>query len=106
MRTTQQRRHCNPVKPISPDHMPLQTRIQPHSRLLKLMFASYLGLWVALAFNPVDRSAWVLENALVGILLLTLLVVRRQLRFSHTSLLLTTTFRMPHAFASHYTPSQ
>ena len=86
--------------------MPLQTRSQPHSRLLKLMFASYLGLWVALAFNPVDRSAWVLENALVGILLLTLLGVRRLFRFSDTSLLLMTIFLMLHAVGAHYTYSE
>jgi putative membrane protein len=70
------------------------------------MFASYLGLWVALAFNPVDRSAWVLENALVGILLLTLLGVRRLFRFSDTSLLLMTIFLMLHAVGAHYTYSE
>src|SRR3546814_16589784 len=63
-------------------------------------------LWTALAINPSDRSAWLLENALVLALFCLLWIIRKQFRFSNASLLLILLFLSLHTLGSHYTYSE
>jgi len=66
----------------------------------------YAVLWVWLGIAPSDRSAWVLENALVAGLVLLLWLVRNSFRFSDVSLYLILAFLALHAVGSHYTYSE
>lgn len=66
----------------------------------------YIVLWVALGISPADRSAWLLENALVLGLVLLLWLARRAFRFSDVSLYLILAFLALHAVGSHYTYSE
>lgn len=66
----------------------------------------YAVLWVWLGISPSDRSAWVLENALVVGFVLLLWLVRRSFRFSDASLYLILAFLALHAVGSHYTYSE
>jgi putative membrane protein len=75
-------------------------------KALKLAAAAYLLLWLALAINPVDRPAWLLENALVFGLFALLWFIRRLFRFSNASLLLILLFLALHTLGSHYTYSE
>lgn len=68
--------------------------------------AAYALLWTVLAINPADRSAWLLENALVLLLFCLLWFIRRQFRFSNASLLLILLFLSLHTLGSHYTYSE
>ncbi|MFC3340208.1 DUF2238 domain-containing protein [Paracandidimonas soli] len=68
--------------------------------------AAYAVLWAALAIHPADRSAWVLENALVLALCMALVLARRWFRFSNASLLLILLFLALHTLGSHYTYSE
>jgi len=68
--------------------------------------AAYAILWLALAIKPVDRAAWLLENALVLALFCLLWVIRRQFRFSNASLLLILLFLSLHTLGAHYTYSE
>jgi putative membrane protein len=66
----------------------------------------YALLWLALAIKPVDRSTWMLENALVLVLAMVLFGVRKHFRFSNASLLLILAFLCLHAVGAHYTYSE
>lgn len=68
--------------------------------------AAYAVLWAALAIHPADRSAWVLENALVLALCMALVLARRWFRFSNASLRLILLFLALHTLGSHYTYSE
>jgi putative membrane protein len=70
------------------------------------VFCGYVVLWVMLAFNPVDRSTWLLENTLVLVLGVVLFSIRKAFRFSNVSLLLILTFLCLHAVGAHYTYSE
>lgn len=73
---------------------------------LYIAVPAYLLLWVALSLHPADRQAWLLENALVLLLLVVLWVVRKAFRFSDLSLLLILLFLSLHTLGSHYTYSE
>lgn len=75
-------------------------------KAVKLAAAAYFLLWLALAINPVDRPAWLLENALVFGLFGLLWFIRRLFRFSNASLLLILLFLTLHTVGSHYTYSE
>lgn len=98
--------HSNPVSTNSPPSAPLHSRSHTGSAVVKLVFSGYLLLWVALAFHPFDRSAWMLENALVLVLAAVLFSVRKLFRFSNASLLLILAFLYLHAVGAHYTYSE
>lgn len=73
---------------------------------VRIAAALYLVLWTWLAVSPSDRSAWMLENALVAGLAILLWCVRRAFRFSDVSLYLILAFLTLHAVGSHYTYSE
>ena len=68
--------------------------------------AVYLLIWIALAIAPVDRSTWLLENALVVGLFAALLIARRVFRFSNASLYLILLYLTLHSIGAHYTYSE
>lgn len=72
----------------------------------RIAAVAYGLLWAALAIHPTDRSAWLLENALVLMLFGLLWCIRRQFRFSNASLLLILLFLSLHTLGSHYTYSE
>jgi putative membrane protein len=72
-------------------------------RLHQWLLAAYLVLWTALAFDPVHRRDWLLENILAVLLLGLLLGTYRQFRFSDRSYILIATFMALHAVGAHYT---
>lgn len=76
------------------------------STAVAIAAAAYFILWLALAIRPVDRAAWLLENALVLALFCLLWAIRRQFRFSNASLLLILLFLSLHTLGSHYTYSE
>jgi|SRR5690606_29847748 len=88
-------------------HAQAETLQRPAGRKTVLIAASaYAILWAALAIHPSDRSAWLLENALVLALFCLLWFIRHQFRFSNASLLLILLFLSLHTLGSHYTYSE
>ncbi|MFW7342106.1 DUF2238 domain-containing protein [Pollutimonas sp. H1-120] len=80
---------------------------RPAGRIaVKLAAAAYFLLWLALAIEPIDRPAWLLENMLVAGLFGLLWFIRRLFRFSNVSLLLILLFLALHTLGSHYTYSE
>jgi len=67
---------------------------------------AYAALWLALAVQPLDRSTWLLENALVVALCVGVCVLRRWLRFSNAALYMMLGFLALHAVGAHYTYSE
>jgi putative membrane protein len=59
--------------------------------------------WIALAMEPNDRAAWLLENALVIVAVVALAATYRQLRFSRLSYSLIFAFLCIHEIGAHYT---
>jgi len=74
-------------------------------KAVRIAAAAYLVLWAVLAVHPADRMTWLLENALVLMLVAALWLMRRQFRFSNASLLLIILFLALHMVGSHYTYS-
>ena len=72
---------------------------------IRIVFAAFAVLWVALALAPVSRSDWMLENVmtLVGVGLLVAFWRARTL--SQTSVALALVFLALHAIGAHYTYS-
>jgi putative membrane protein len=69
-----------------------------------LVLAALFGLWWAvLAIHPLDRSAWLLENALVLAGVALLAVFHRRLLFSRVSYTLIFVFMCLHQAGAHYT---
>jgi len=66
----------------------------------------YGVLWSALAWAPLDRHDWILENALVAVALLVLALSYKPLPFSRVSYTLIALFLCLHALGSHYTYSE
>ncbi|AEC22012.1 hypothetical protein PT7_3472 [Pusillimonas sp. T7-7] len=88
-------------------HAQAETLQRPAGRTAVLIAAAaYAMLWAALAISPSDRSAWLLENALVLALFCLLWIIRKQFRFSNASLLLILLFLSLHTLGSHYTYSE
>lgn len=76
------------------------------NRLSRIALVAYAVLWIALAIHPVDRSTWLLENALVAILWLALVILHRSFRLSDASLSLILCYLALHTIGSHYTYSE
>jgi len=72
---------------------------------LGLLALVYAVLWAALAIRPLDRSDWLLENALVLVFGAVLVVTRRWFVFSRVSYTLIFLFLCLHAVGAHYTYS-
>jgi putative membrane protein len=62
--------------------------------LVKGFFAAYLILWVYLAFDPLDRFDWILDNLLVFFLGPPFLYSARRFRFSDQSYILILVYLM------------
>lgn len=75
-------------------------------RLPAILLALLTLLAVVLAFNPVDRADWALENALALGLVLLLWFTRKRFRLSRTSYVLIFLFLVLHEFGAHYTYSK
>ena len=68
-----------------------------------ILLGLYAAWWAALAIAPVDRSDWLLENALVFIAIPALVLTYRNLRFSNLSYTLLFVFFCLHEVGAHYT---
>ncbi len=73
------------------------------TRYLLILLVCYLGLWIALALNPVDRGDWLLENLVVFATFFVLGLTYGRFRFSTFSYTLFFLFLALHAFGAHYT---
>jgi len=72
------------------------------------LYAGFLGLlfllwWIVLAVRPLDRKDWALENALVVVIVGTLVATRRRFPFSRISYTLLFLFLCLHEVGAHYT---
>lgn len=76
------------------------------SPLVRVLVWSYLAFWGWMAFAPLDRETWLLENGLAFVLWIVLLVTHRHFAFSQLSCVLLFVFLLMHAFGSHYTYSK
>lgn len=73
------------------------------NRLLHLMLAWLLVLWVVTAINPLYPRDWFLENLLVFIYTILLIVTYRRFQFSNLSYALFAVFLSLHLMGAHYT---
>lgn len=81
-------------------------RIRPNfreNRLLQVLAAGYVVVWVMLAINPVYPDDWLLENILVVLFVGGLIVTYRKFPLSDLSYVLTVLFMALHAVGAHYT---
>jgi putative membrane protein len=69
------------------------------------LFGFFGVFWVLLAFNPHDRSDWLLENLLLFVFVAALLAGGRALPLSRISYTLIVVFLLLHAVGAHYTYS-
>ncbi len=76
-----------------------------HLRYVLILAALYAALWIVLAIEPLDREAWTLENALVGLFLLMLVASYRHFPLSRISYTMIFVFLCVHAFGAHFTYS-
>lgn len=69
-----------------------------------LFLAVVCGLvWIVTAIAPIDRSAWLLENILVGLIAIVIVVAHRRLKLSNASYLFFVLFLLLHLIGAHYT---
>lgn len=73
--------------------------------LVKGFFAAYLILWFYLAFEPLDRFDWILDNLLVFLLGPPFLYSARRFRFSDASYILIIVYLMLCAIGAHWSYS-
>ena len=78
----------------------------PHRRYLAILAVLFGLWWILLAFHPLDRSAWMMENSvcLLGVACLALL--HRWLLLSRVSYTLIFLFSCLHLVGAHYTYSK
>jgi len=77
-----------------------------NNRLLLLMLAWLLGLWLVMAINPFNRFDWFLENILVFVYGGLLIATYRNFAFSNLAYGLFTLFMSLHLVGAHYTYSE
>jgi len=69
-----------------------------------ILLGAYLVLFIVLAFNPVDRSTWWVENLTVWIIVAVLgILYCRGIRFSNTAYALMSVLIFLHTIGGHYT---
>ena len=73
------------------------------NRALLIGLGGYVIFWIALAFHPVDRGDWLLENLLVLVAAIVLGVTFRRFQFSNASYALILIFLALHTVGAHYT---
>jgi putative membrane protein len=73
------------------------------NHFLQVLVASYAIFWMALAFHPVDRADWFLENLLVFATLGVFGFSYRRFQLSNISYGLLALFLALHAIGAHYT---
>jgi len=71
-----------------------------------ILIAALAVLWVALAIAPLDRSDWLLENALLVLGVVVLIVTRKKLPLSGISYTAILAFLCLHIIGAHYTYSE
>jgi len=74
-----------------------------NNRLLHVLIAVYLVVWVLAAINPLHPDDWLLENVLVFTFVPLLVLTYRRFRLSDLSYILITVFMILHSVGSHYT---
>ena len=74
-----------------------------HFRYALTLAALFVIIWVVLAFSPVDRQDWALENALAIILFIALVASARHFPLSRVSYTLIFIFLCLHEVGAHYT---
>lgn len=72
-------------------------------RLLQVLCAGYVVIWIIAAIDPVKRSDWLLENLLVFISAPTLIFTYKRLPLSDSAYVLFFLFLVMHATGAHYT---
>lgn len=83
--------------------MERRANTQPHYRYMLILGILFTVLWVALAFDPVDRKDWALENLLAVILVIILALTAKRFPFSRISYTLIFLFLCLHEVGAHYT---
>lgn len=69
-----------------------------------ILLSMYIVLFIVLAFNPIDRTIWLAENATVWIIVGAIAVLYSfGIRFSNTSYLLMSILIFLHTIGGHYT---
>lgn len=81
------------------------SKLIPHRQYLAILAALFGVWWIALAIRPLDRSAWLLENALALAAVAFLALFHRRLLFSRVSYSLIFLFMCLHQVGAHYTYS-
>src|SRR3989344_3713856 len=72
-----------------------------------VLLSIYLLLFFVLAFNPVDRPTWWVENATVWIIIGVIAILYAvKIRFSNTAYLLMSILIFLHTIGGHYTFAQ
>ena len=69
------------------------------------LLAAYAAIWLSLAIDPVFRSDWLLENAIVIIAVPLLVATAKRWRFSDFAYTCLFAFFVAHAVGAHYTYS-
>lgn len=72
------------------------------NRPLQIMIIGFVVIWILLAFRPVDRKDWLLENGVLVLFIGALAILYRKFRFSNFSYLLILIFFTLHAVGAHY----
>src|SRR5688572_20716258 len=80
--------------------------VSPGKVFRAILLTAYATIWIALAFAPRDRAAWVLENLLVVFCVGALILTFRRFAFSNRSYFLIAIFLSLHAVGAHYTYAQ
>jgi len=75
----------------------------PNGRYALALLAAWFVLWLPLAFNPFDRSDWLLENALLIAAIALLAATWRPFPLSRTSYTLIFVFLCLHTIGAHFT---
>ncbi len=73
------------------------------NRLLHVLIAAFLVIWLLAAINPHHPDDWLLENVLVFTFIPLLALTYRRFSLSDLSYLLITAFMILHSIGSHYT---
>ena len=76
------------------------------NRLLQILLAWYVVLWLVLAIHPLDRHDWVLENILVVAAVGLILGTYRIFPLSDLSYVVITVFMSLHTIGAHWTYAQ
>ena len=71
-------------------------------RLLQVLFAGFIIIWIVTSVNPVDRSDWLMENLIVFLLIPLLVFTYRRLPLSDATYALLFLFLVLHAAGAHY----